>query len=182
MARLLEEYKTRIVGELQSELDHKNPLAVPRLEKIVVSMGVGEAIQDRKRLDAAVEHLSQLAGQKAQVCRARKSISGFRLRQGQPIGCRVTLRGKRMFEFLERLITLALPRVRDFRGLNPRGFDGRGNYNCGLSEQLVFPEIDPETVRQPQGMNITMVTTAGTDVEGRALLKAFGMPFKSLDS
>ena len=182
MARLLEEYKTRIVGELQTELDHKNPLAVPRLEKIVVSMGVGEAVQDRKRLDAAVGHLSQLAGQKAQVCRARKSISGFRLRQGQPIGCRVTLRGKRMFEFLERLITLALPRVRDFRGLNPRGFDGRGNYNCGLSEQLVFPEIDPETVGQPQGMNITMVTTAGTDDEGRALLKAFGMPFKSLDS
>jgi large subunit ribosomal protein L5 len=182
MARLLEEYKTRIVGELQTELDNKNPLAVPRLQKIVVSMGVGEAIQDRKRLDAAVEHMSQLAGQKAQVCRARKSVSGFRLRQGQPIGCRVTLRGKRMFEFLERLITLALPRVRDFRGLNPRGFDGRGNYNCGLSEQLVFPEIDPESVGQPQGMNITMVTTAETDDEGRALLKAFGMPFKNLDS
>jgi len=182
MARLLEEYKSRIIGELQQELDRKNPLAVPRLEKIVVSMGVGEAIQDRKRLDAAVGHLTQLAGQKAQVCRARKSISGFRLRQGQPIGCRVTLRGKRMFEFLERLITLALPRVRDFRGLNPKAFDGRGNYNCGLSEQLVFPEIDPETVGQPQGMNITMVTTAGTDDDGRALLKAFGMPFKSLDS
>ncbi len=182
MARLLEEYKTRIVGELQTQLDRKNPLAVPRLQKIVVSMGVGEAIQDRKRLDAAVGHLSQLAGQKAQVCRARKSISGFRLRQGQPIGCRVTLRGKRMFEFLERLITLALPRVRDFRGLNPRGFDGQGNYNFGLSEQLVFPEIDPETVGQPQGMNITMVTTAGTNDDGRALLKAFGMPFKNLDS
>lgn len=182
MARLLEEYKTRIVGELQTQLDQRNPLAVPRLQKIVVSMGVGEAIQDRKRLDAAVGHLSQLAGQKAQVCRARKSISGFRLRQGQPIGCRVTLRGKRMFEFLERLITLALPRVRDFRGLNPQGFDGRGNYNFGLSEQLVFPEIDPETVGQPQGMNITMVTTAGTNDDGRALLKAFGMPFKNLDS
>ena len=182
MARLLEEYKSRIVGELQSELDRKNPHAVPRLEKIVVSMGVGEAIQDRKRLDAAVGHLTQLAGQKAQVCRARKSISGFRLRQGMPIGCRVTLRGKRMYEFLERLITLALPRVRDFRGLNPRAFDGRGNYNCGLQEQLVFPEIDPETVTQPQGMNITMVTTAHNDDEGRALLKAFGMPFKSLDS
>ena len=182
MARLLEEYNSRIVGELQTELGRKNPHAIPRLDKIVVSMGVGEAIQDRKRLDAAVGHLTQLSGQKAQVCRARKAISGFRLRQGMPIGCRVTLRGKRMFEFLERLVTLALPRVRDFRGLNPRSFDGRGNYNCGLSEQLVFPEIDPETVRQPQGMNITLVTTADTDDEGRVLLKALGMPFKSLDS
>jgi large subunit ribosomal protein L5 len=182
MARLLEEYKTRVIGELQKELNLKNPLSTPRLEKIVVSMGVGEAVQDRKRLDVAVAHLTQLSGQKAQVCRAKKSVSGFRLRQGMPIGCRVTLRGKRMFEFLERLITLALPRVRDFRGLNPKSFDGRGNYNCGLSEQLVFPEIDPETVGQPQGMNITMVTTADSDDEGRVLLKAFGMPFKSLDS
>lgn len=182
MARLQEEYKSRIVGELQSELGRKNPLAVPRLNKIVISMGVGEAIQDRKRLDAAVGHLTQLSGQKAQVCRARKSVSGFRLRQGMPIGCRVTLRGKRMYEFLERLVTLALPRVRDFRGLNPGSFDGRGNYNCGLSEQLVFPEIDPETVGEPQGMNITFVTTANTDDEGRVLLKAFGMPFKSLDN
>ncbi|MCH2213193.1 MAG: 50S ribosomal protein L5 [Fuerstiella sp.] len=182
MTRLLEEYKTRIVGELGTELGRKNTHAVPRLEKIVISMGVGEAIQDRKRLDSALGHLTQLSGQKAQVCRAKKSISAFRLRQGMPIGCRVTLRGKRMYEFLERLITLALPRVRDFRGLNPRSFDGRGNYNCGLSEQLVFPEIDPETVGQPQGMNITMVTSAPTDDEGRLLLKAFGMPFKSLDS
>ena len=181
MARLLEEYQTRIVGELQTELGRKNRLAVPRLEKIVVSMGVGEATQDRKRLDAAVGHLTQLAGQKAQLCRARKSVSAFRLRQGMPIGCRVTLRGKRMFEFLDRLITLALPRVRDFRGLDPRSFDGRGNYSCVLSEQLVFLEIDPETVGQPQGMNITMVTTANSDDEGLCLLKAFGMPFKSLD-
>ena len=182
MARLLEEYKSRIVGELREELGVTNSHAVPRLEKIVISMGVGDAIQDRKRLDAAVGHLTQLSGQKAQVCRAKKSVSGFRLRQGMPIGCRVTLRGKRMFDFLDRLITLALPRVRDFRGLNARAFDGRGNYSCGLQEQLVFPEIDPETVSQPQGMNITMVTTANTDDEGRALLKAFGMPFKSLDS
>ena len=181
MARLLEEYRSRIVGELQTELGQKNRLAVPRLEKIVVSMGVGEAIQDRKRLDAAVGHLTQLTGQKAQVCRARKSVSAFRLRQGMPVGCRVTLRGRRMFDFLERLITLALPRVRDFRGLNPRSFDGRGNYNCGLSEQLVFPEIDPETVTHPQGMNITMVTTADSDEEGLKLLKAFGMPFRSSD-
>ena len=182
MARLLEEYNSRIVGELQTELGRKNPHAIPRLDKIVVSMGVGEAIQDRKRLDAAVGHLTQLSGQKAQVCRSRKAVSNFRLRQGMPIGCRVTLRGKRMFEFLERLITLALPRVRDFQGLNPRSFDGRGNYSCGLSEQLVFPEIDPETAGLPQGMNITLVTTAKSDDEGRVLLKAFGMPFKSLDS
>ena len=182
MSRLLEEYKTRIVGELQKELARSNSLAVPRLEKIVVSMGVGDAIQDRKRLDAAVEHLTKLSGQKAQVCRARKSVSAFRLRQGMPIGCRVTLRGRRMYEFLDRLITLALPRVRDFRGLNPRSFDGRGNYSCGLSEQLVFPEIDPETVNYTQGMNITVVTTAPRDEEGRLLLRAFGMPFRKLDS
>ena len=181
MARLLEEYKGRIVSELGESLGRKNVHALPRLDKIVISMGVGEAIQDRKRLDAAVDHLTLLAGQKAQVCRARKSISGFRLREGMPIGCRVTLRGKRMFEFLERLITLALPRVRDFRGLNPSGFDGRGNYNFGLSEQLVFPEVDPETVTKPQGMNITIVTSADTNDEGLALLKAFGMPFKSTD-
>ena len=181
MARLLEEYKQRIVGELQEMLGRRNALAVPRLQKIVVNMGVGSAVQDRKRLDAAVAHLTQLSGQKAQICRARKSISGFRLRQGMPIGCRVTLRGRRMYEFLERLITLALPRVRDFRGLNPNGFDGRGNDSCGLSEQLVFPEIDPETVTHSQGMNITMVTSAATDEEGRLLLKAFGMPFRNQD-
>jgi len=179
---MLEEYKTRIIGELQQSLGRKNVHAVPKLQKIVVSMGVGEAVQDRKRLDSAMEHLSQLAGQKAQMRRARKSVSGFRLREGMPIGCRVTLRGKRMYEFLERLITLALPRVRDFRGLNPDGFDGRGNYNYGLSEQLVFPEIDPETVNQPQGMNITIVSTATTNEEGRLLLKAFGMPFKTSDN
>jgi large subunit ribosomal protein L5 len=142
-------------------------------------MGVGEAVNDRKRLDQAAEQLTQLAGQKAQICKAKKSVSGFRLREGQPIGCRVTLRNKRMFDFLDRLITLALPRVRDFRGVNPKGFDGSGNYNYGLSEQLVFPEIDPETVTATQGMNITFVTTASTDDEGRLLLKAFGMPFKT---
>lgn len=178
MARLLEEYKTKIVPKLREQLGVSNIHAVPRLEKIVVSMGVGEAVQDRKKLDAAADHLTQLAGQKAQITRAKKSVSGFRLREGMPIGCRVTLRGKRMFEFLERLITLALPRVRDFRGLNPKSFDGRGNYNYGLNEQLVFPEIDPETVSQPQGMNITMVTSAQSDDHGRELLRAFGMPFQ----
>ncbi|MDG1895975.1 MAG: 50S ribosomal protein L5 [Fuerstiella sp.] len=182
MARLLEKYKTEIIPVLQESLGRKNALAVPKLDKIVVSMGVGEAVQDRKRLDAAVGHLTTLSGQKAQVCRAKKSVSGFRLREGSPIGCMVTLRGKRMYEFLDRLITLAFPRVRDFRGINPKSFDGRGNYNCGLQEQMVFPEVDPETVNQPQGMNITIVTTAKTNDEGHSLLKALGMPFKSENS
>ena len=182
MTRLLEKYNSEIIPALKEELGKTNVHAVPKLEKIVVSMGVGEAVQDRKRLDAAVDHLTTLSGQKAQVCRAKKSVSGFRLREGMPIGCRVTLRGKRMYEFLDRLITLAFPRVRDFRGINPKSFDGRGNYNCGLQEQLVFPEVDPETVNQPQGMNITMVTTAKTNDEGFALLKALGMPFKNENS
>ena len=179
MSRLQEEYRSRIVPELQTALGRKNIHSIPRLQKIVVSMGVGEAVNDRKRLDQAADQLTQLAGQKAQITRAKKSVSGFRLREGQPIGCRVSLRNKRMFDFLDRLITLALPRVRDFRGVNPKGFDGSGNYNYGLSEQLVFPEIDPETVTVTQGMNITFVTTASTDDEGRLLLKAFGMPFKT---
>ncbi|GAB5441840.1 MAG: 50S ribosomal protein L5 [Fuerstiella sp.] len=179
MARLLEKYNNEIVGTLKEQLGRSNPMSLPRLEKIVISMGVGEAVQDRKRLDAAVDHLTTLSGQKAQVCRAKKSVSGFRLREGMPIGCRVTLRGKRMYEFLDRLVTLALPRVRDFRGVNPKSFDGRGNYNCGLQEQLVFPEVDPETVSQPQGMNITIVTTARTNDEGYKLLKAFGFPFRN---
>jgi len=182
MARLLEKYRAEIVPALSEELRQSNVHAIPRLEKIVVSMGVGEAVQDRKRLDAAVDHLTTLSGQKAQVCRAKKSVSGFRLREGMPIGCRVTLRGKRMYEFLDRLITLALPRVRDFRGVNPQSFDGRGNYNCGLQEQLVFPEVDPETVNHPQGMNITIVTTAQNNDEGHALLKALGVPFQNEDS
>lgn len=182
MARLLEKYNSEIVPALKESLGRSNVHSIPKLEKIVVSMGVGEAVQDRKKLDSAVGHLETLSGQKAQLCRAKKSVSGFRLREGSPIGCRVTLRGKRMYEFLDRLITLAFPRVRDFRGINEKSFDGRGNYNCGLQEQLVFPEIDPETVNQPQGMNITVVTTAASDGEGRALLTAFGMPFKNASS
>ncbi len=182
MARLLDKYKTEIIPALKEELGRTNVHSIPKLEKIVVSMGVGEAVQDRKRLDAALGHLTTLSGQKAEDCRAKKSVSGFRLREGMPIGCRVTLRGKRMYEFLDRLITLALPRVRDFRGVNPKGFDGRGNYNCGLQEQLVFPEVDPETVNHPQGMNITIVTTAKTNDEGRTLLKALGMPFQNATS
>ena len=181
MARLLEDYNTRIVPELKQSLGRKNSHAIPKLQKIVVSMGVGEAVNDRKRLDQAADQLTQLAGQKAQICKAKKSVAGFRLREGQPIGCRVTLRGQRMYDFLDRLITLVLPRVRDFRGVSPKGFDGRGNYNYGLNEQMVFPEIDPETVTNTQGMNITFVTTAATDDEGRALLRAFGMPFKTED-
>ena len=181
MTRLLEDYNTRIVPELKQALGRKNVHAIPKLLKIVVSMGVGEAVNDRKRLDQAADQLTQLAGQKAQICKAKKSVAGFRLREGQPIGCRVTLRGKRMYDFLDRLITLVLPRVRDFRGISPNGFDGHGNYNYGLNEQLVFPEIDPETVTNTQGMNITFVTTAGTNDEGRALLRAFGMPFKAED-
>jgi large subunit ribosomal protein L5 len=179
MTRLLEDYNKRIVPELQQTLGRKNIHSIPKLLKIVVSMGVGEAVNDRKRLDQAADQLTQLAGQKSQICKAKKSVSGFRLREGQPIGCRVTLRGKRMYDFLDRLITLVLPRVRDFRGISPKGFDGRGNYNYGLNEQLVFPEIDPESVTNTQGMNITFVTTAETNDEGRALLKAFGMPFKT---
>lgn len=179
MTRLLEEYNKRIVPELQQSLGRKNIHSIPKLLKIVVSMGVGEAVNDRKRLDQAADQLTQLAGQKSQICKAKKSVSGFRLREGQPIGCRVTLRGKRMYDFLDRLITLVLPRTRDFRGINPKGFDGRGNYNYGLNEQSVFPEIDPESVTNTQGMNITFVTTAETNDEGRALLKAFGMPFKA---
>ncbi len=179
MTRLLEEYNSRIVPELKQSLGRTNVHAIPKLLKIVVSMGVGEAVNDRKRLDQAADQLTQLSGQKAQICKAKKSVAGFRLREGQPIGCRVTLRGKRMYDFLDRLITLVLPRVRDFRGISPKGFDGRGNYNYGLNEQLVFPEIDPESVTNTQGMNITFVTTAETNDEGRALLRAFGMPFKA---
>ena len=182
MARLLEKYNSEIIPALKTALSRENVHSIPKLEKIVVSMGVGEAVQDRKRLDAAVGHLTTLSGQKPQLCRAKKSVSGFRLREGMPIGCRVTLRGKRMYEFLDRLITIAFPRVRDFRGVNPKSFVGRGNYNCGLQEQLVFPEVDPETVTQPQGMNITIVTTAETNNEGWELLKALGMPFKNESS
>ena len=179
MTRLLTDYNTRIVPELKQSLGRSNSHAIPKLLKIVVSMGVGEAVNDRKRLDQAADQLTMLAGQKAQICKAKKSVAGFRLREGQPIGCRVTLRGRRMYDFLDRLITLVLPRVRDFRGINPNGFDGRGNYNYGLNEQSVFPEIDPETVTNTQGMNITFVTSAVSNDEGRALLRAFGMPFKA---
>jgi large subunit ribosomal protein L5 len=167
---------------MATELGRKNPHDLPRLEKIVVSMGLGKAIGERKRLDEAVEHLAQITGQRPQITKAKNAVSGFRLREGMEIGCRVTLRGLRMYEFLDRLIALALPRVRDFRGLNPKGFDGRGNYNMGLNEQLVFPEINPDKAAFTQGMNITMVTSAQSDDEGRLLLRELGLPFRKDDA
>lgn len=178
MARLLTKYREEIVPRLRQELGRDNAHSLPKLEKIVVNMGLGKSIQERKRMDEATEQLAIITGQKAQVTKSRKAVSAFRLRQGMEIGCRVTLRGRRMYEFLDRLITLALPRVRDFRGLNPNGFDGRGNYSMGLNEQVVFPEVNPDKVTFVQGMNITMVTSARTDDEGRLLLREMGLPFR----
>lgn len=178
-ARLQEKYKTELLPALERELGHSNRLALPRLEKIVVNMGVGSALADKKHLDEAVEALAQITGQKPMITLARKSIAGFRLREGVAIGCKVTLRGVRMFEFLDRLISLALPRVRDFRGLNPKAFDGHGNYSLGLAEQLVFPELNPDKFTRVQGMNVTIVTTTDNDDEARALLRGFGMPFQT---
>ena len=177
--RLKERYEREVLPQLADSLGRKNRLALPRLEKIVVNMGVGSATQDKKRIEEAVSALSQIAAQKPLVTRARKSIAGFRLREGLQIGCKVTLRGKRMYEFLDRLISLALPRVRDFRGLNPDAFDGHGNYSLGLSEQLVFPELDPDKFSSIQGMNVTMVTTATSNEEARQLLRGLGMPFRA---
>lgn len=178
MARLLTKYREEVVPRMRQELGRENALSLPKLEKIVVNMGLGKSVAERKRMDEATEQLAIITGQKAQVTKARKAVSAFRLRQGMEIGCRVTLRGKRMYEFLDRLITLALPRVRDFRGLNPNGFDGRGNYSMGLNEQVVFPEVNPDKVTFVQGMNITMVTSAETDAEGRLLLREMGLPFR----
>jgi large subunit ribosomal protein L5 len=178
MTRLLEQYRGKVVPSLQEKLGRKNAHAIPRMVKIIISMGVGSAIQDRKILDELVGHMTQLAGQKPQITRARKSVAAFKLREGMEIGCRVTLRGRRMYEFLDRLIALVLPRVRDFRGLNPKAFDGHGNYSLGLNEQMVFPEVNPDSVKTTHGMNITLVTTANTDDEGRLLLKELGMPLR----
>lgn len=178
MVRLLEQYRTNVVPVLKEQLRRDNVHALPRLEKIVVSMGVGQAIQDRKVLEEVMSHLERLTGQRPHVTRARKSVASFKLRAGMEIGCRVTLRGSRMYEFLDRLIALALPRVRDFRGLKPNAFDGHGNYSLGLNEQLVFPEVDPDSVKTVQGMNITLVTTAKTDDEARILLRELGLPLR----
>jgi large subunit ribosomal protein L5 len=178
MPRLKATYRESIRDQLQESLGLGNVMQVPRLEKIVVNMGVGEAVIQSKSLDAAMADLALLSGQKPVVTKAKKSLASFKLRQGNPIGCKVTLRGDKMWEFFDRLVTLAVPRIRDFRGLNPRSFDGRGNYTFGLSEQLMFPEIDYDTVDQARGMDITIVTSATNDAEGRALLDAFGFPFR----
>jgi len=175
---LLEHYRNEILPALKAELGIDNPLAVPRLEKIVVSMGVGAAVSDKRRIELAAKDLAMITGQKPAVCKARKSVSNFKVRAGMPTGLKVTLRGRRMYEFLDRLINVAIPRIRDFRGLNPQGFDGRGNYSLGVGEQTVFPEIDPAGVEWPQGMNITLVTTARNDRHARALLDKLGMPFR----
>jgi large subunit ribosomal protein L5 len=178
MARLLERYQKQIAGQLEKKLGRKNRLSLPRLQKIVVNMGVGKALQEKNRIDQSAEQLAQITGQKAQITKAKKAVSGFRLREGNAIGCRVTLRGRRMYEFLDRLISIALPRIRDFRGVNPKSFDGHGNYSLGLAEQMVFPEIDPDKVTFTQGMDVTFVTSTNSDDEARELLRAFGMPFR----
>jgi len=177
--RLKEKYERELLPGLAESLGRTNRMSLPRLEKIVVNMGVGSAIGEKKHLDEAAKAMSLVTGQKPSVTLSRKSIAGFRLRDGMKIGCKVTLRGARMYEFLDRLISLALPRVRDFRGLSPKAFDGHGNYSLGLSEQLVFPELNPDAFTRTQGMNITLVTTTGSDEESRQLLRGFGMPFKT---
>ncbi|HLJ12242.1 MAG TPA: 50S ribosomal protein L5 [Planctomycetaceae bacterium] len=179
MARLLDKYVKDVQPRLAKQLGQKNSHALPRLTKIVVNMGVGQAAQDRKRLEEATANLATITGQKPLITKAKQAISAFRLRQGMEIGCKVTLRGRRMYEFLDRLISLALPRVRDFRGLSPRAFDGHGNYTLGLSEQLVFPEIQADKVAHTQGMHISLVTTAASDDDARVLLKELGLPISS---
>lgn len=178
MARLHEKYKSDVVPVLMKQFGYRSVMAAPRLTKIVVNMGVGEAIQDAKLLDQAVDELGTIVGQKPSVTRARKSIANFKLRAGMAIGCRVTLRGRRMYEFLDRLMNLALPRVRDFRGVSPKAFDGRGNYTLGVRDQLIFPEVNYAKVQKVKGMNICVVTTARTDEEARLLLAELGMPFR----
>jgi large subunit ribosomal protein L5 len=179
MARLMERYKAEIVPALKEELRRTNPMSIPRLKKVVVSMGLGKALQERKRLDSARKELAVITGQQPVACKARKSVSNFKVRLGQETGLRVTLRGRRMYEFLDRLTSVVIPRVRDFRGLDPRGFDGRGNYSLGLTEQTVFPEVDADKVEFQQGMNITIVTSAANDSDGLLLLKRLGLPFRT---
>ena len=178
-ARLKERYEKEVRSDLMKELGFTNPMQAPKLDKIVVNMGLGEAINNGKIIDASVEQLSAITGQKPVVTKARKSIANFKLRQGQSIGAMVTLRGDRMYEFFDRLVSIALPRVRDFKGVSPKAFDGKGNYTLGLKEQIIFPEIDYDKVDKIKGMNVSFVTSAKTDEEGRALLSAFGMPFRT---
>ena len=180
--RLKEKYQKEILPGLSESLGRKNRLSLPKLQKIVVSMGVGSAITDKKHIEDSVSAMSEITGQKPMICKARKSVAAFKLREGVPIGCKVTLRGDRMYEFLDRLISLVLPRVRDFRGLNPKAFDRRGNYSLGLSEQLVFPELNPDKYTRVQGMNIAICCSTNSDDESRELLRGFGMPFQTEDS
>lgn len=177
-ARLKEMYSKEIAPAMQKRFNYKNNMQVPRVEKVVINMGVGDASQDSKLIKNAAEELGLIAGQKPVITRARKSEAGFKIRENMAIGCKVTLRGDRMYEFLDRLVTTAMPRIRDFRGVNPKSFDGRGNYNMGLKEQIVFPEINYDRVEKVRGMDITVVTTAKTDEECRALLEAFNFPFR----
>lgn len=179
MARLLDYYKGTVAPELAKKFGYKSVMEIPRITKITLNMGVGEAVADKKVLENAVGDMTKIAGQKPVVTKSRKSIAGFKIREGYPIGCMVTLRGPRMFEFLDRLVTVALPRVRDFRGISGKGFDGRGNYNMGVKEQIIFPEIEYDKIDALRGMNISVTTTAKTDDEARALLGAFKFPFKN---
>ena len=179
MARLQQFYKESVVGDLSKQFGYKSVMEVPRITKITLNMGVGEAVADKKVLEFALGDMTKIAGQKPVVTKSRKSIAGFKIRDGYPIGCMVTLRGPRMFEFLDRLVTVALPRVRDFRGISGKGFDGRGNYNMGVKEQIIFPEIEYDKIDVLRGMNITITTTAKTDAEAKALLAAFKFPFKN---
>jgi large subunit ribosomal protein L5 len=179
MARLQQFYKDEVVPGLQKQFAYKSVMEVPRITKITLNMGVGEAVADKKVLENAIGDMQKIAGQKPVATKARKSIAGFKIRDGYPIGCMVTLRGPRMFEFLDRLITIALPRVRDFRGISGKGFDGQGNYNMGVKEQIIFPEIEYDKIDALRGMNISITTTAKTDAEAKALLSAFKFPFKN---
>jgi large subunit ribosomal protein L5 len=179
MARLAELYNKEMVPQLMKDQNYKNVMEVPKIVKIVLNMGLGEAIQNVKILDSAAEELGAIAGQRPVITKAKKSIAGFKLRQGMPIGCSVTLRRDRMYEFLDRLVSVSLPRVRDFKGISGKAFDGKGNYSLGVKEQLIFPEIDYDKVDKVKGLNITIVTTAKTDAEGKALLKLMGLPFRN---
>ena len=178
MARLKTRYNEEIKAKLQEQLGLKNVMEIPRITKITLNMGVGGATQDKKLLEGAVSDMTLIAGQKPVVTHARNSIAGFKVREGWPIGCKVTLRGDQMYEFLDRLISITIPRIRDFRGFSPKAFDGRGNYSLGIKEQIVFPEVDFDKIDRIRGMDVTITTSAGNDEEGRALLKAFGFPFK----
>jgi large subunit ribosomal protein L5 len=179
MSRLQNQYRDEVVKKLREQFDYKNVMEVPRITKITLNMGVGEAIGDRKVMDSAVSDMEKIAGQKPIVRKARKSVAGFKVREGWPIGCKVTLRRERMYEFLDRLVNIAIPRIRDFRGMGPKAFDGRGNYNMGIHEQIIFPEVDYDKIDALRGMDINITTSAKTDEEGRALLAAFNFPFKN---